>query len=115
MAQVKVLIEGYAKQLKNGWVASSTTCLVEAENKKIVTDPGCNRKKLLDALKKEKEGGTIDSMKSATEALSTEMQKIGEYMSKNPPAASVESSGEPKEGEVKDAEVKEEKKEEDNK
>jgi len=54
MAQVKVLIEGYAKQLKNGWVASSTTCLVEAENKKIVTDPGCNRKKLLDALKKEK-------------------------------------------------------------
>src|SRR3989338_9908722 len=54
MAQVKVLIEGYAKQLKNGWVASSTTCLVEAENKKIVTDPGCKRKKLLDALKKEK-------------------------------------------------------------
>ncbi len=61
-------------------------------------------------LKKEKEGGTIDSIKSATEALSAELQKIGEYLSKNPPAASAESSSEPKEGEVKDAEVKEEKK-----
>ena len=59
-------------------------------------------------LKKEKESGTIDSIKSATETLSTELQKIGEYMAKNPPAASAESSGEPKEGEVKDAEVKEE-------
>lgn len=54
-------------------------------------------------LKKEKDGGTVESIKSATEALSTELQKIGEYMSKNPPAASTE----PKEGEVKDAEVKE--------
>ena len=61
-------------------------------------------------LKKEKESGSIDSIKSATEALSTELQKIGEYLSKNPPAASAESSGEPKEGEVKEAEVKEEKK-----
>ncbi len=62
------------------------------------------------ALKKEKDTGTLETIKSATEALSTEMQKIGEYMSKNP-AASTESSGEPKqEGEVKDAEVKEEKK-----
>ncbi|MFH1780274.1 MAG: MBL fold metallo-hydrolase [Candidatus Micrarchaeota archaeon] len=54
MAEVKVLIEGYAKQLENGWVASSTTCLVTTEDKKIITDPGCNRKKLLDALAKER-------------------------------------------------------------
>ncbi|MDO8729037.1 MAG: molecular chaperone DnaK [bacterium] len=53
-------------------------------------------------LKKEKEGGTIDSIKSATDALSTELQKIGEYMSKNPPTAE-KPAGEP---EVKDAEVK---------
>ena len=57
------------------------------------------------ALKKEKESGTIDSIKSATEALSTEMQKIGEYLSKNPPADSGQKHGEP---EVKEAEVKEE-------
>ena len=67
------------------------------------------------ALKKEKEAGTIDSIKPATEALSTELSKIGEYLSKNP-AASAQGSGEPKqEGEVKDAEVKEEPKDGDNK
>lgn len=54
MAEVKVLIEGYAKQLKTGWVASSTTCLITTEDKRIITDPGCNRKKLLDALAREK-------------------------------------------------------------
>ena len=62
-------------------------------------------------LKKEKESGSIDSIKSATEALSTELQKIGEYLSKNPPA-SEKPVGEP---EVKDAEVKEEKKDENEK
>ncbi|MDO8590124.1 MAG: molecular chaperone DnaK [bacterium] len=66
-------------------------------------------------LKKEKDSGTVESIKSATEALSTEMQKIGEYLSKNPPAgeaASAGSSGEPQ-PEVKDAEVKEEPKKDD--
>ena len=52
MAQVKVLIEGYAKKLENGWIASSTTCLVTTKNKKIIADPGCNRKKLLEALER---------------------------------------------------------------
>lgn len=64
----------------------------------------------IDSLKKEKDSGTLDSIKSATEALSTEMQKIGEYLSKNPPA-----NERPKQEEVKDAEVKEEKKDQDNK
>jgi glyoxylase-like metal-dependent hydrolase (beta-lactamase superfamily II) len=54
MAEVKVLIEGYARQLKTGWVASSTTCLITTGNKRIITDPGCNRKRLLAALAKEK-------------------------------------------------------------
>lgn len=54
MAEVKTLIEGYAKELPNGWVASSTVCLVTtAEGKNIITDPGCNRAKLLEALEKE--------------------------------------------------------------
>ena len=53
MTQIKTLIQGYAKQLKKGWVASSTCCLILTENKKIITDPGCNREKLLKALKKE--------------------------------------------------------------
>jgi len=60
MTRIKVLIEGYAKKLKKGWVASSTTCLVTTEDKKIITDPGCNRKKLLEALNKE--GLTTDDI-----------------------------------------------------
>jgi glyoxylase-like metal-dependent hydrolase (beta-lactamase superfamily II) len=36
------------------WVANSTCCLVTTDNAKIVTDPGCNREKLLAALTKEK-------------------------------------------------------------
>ena len=60
MATIKVLIEGYAKELEKGWVASSTTCLITTKNKKIITDPGCNRKKLLEALKKE--GLTTDDI-----------------------------------------------------
>jgi len=53
MAEVKVLIEGYAKQMKIGWVASSTTTLIKSNNKNIIADPGCNRTKLLNSLKKE--------------------------------------------------------------
>ncbi|PIP55991.1 MAG: molecular chaperone DnaK [Candidatus Zambryskibacteria bacterium CG22_combo_CG10-13_8_21_14_all_42_17] len=70
----------------------------------------------IEALKKETNppaGGSapsLESIKSATEALSTELQKIGEYMSKNPPNPSPAGS-EPTtpEGDVRDAEVKEEK------
>ncbi len=78
----------------------------------------------VDELKKEKDSGTVDSIKSATEGLSTEMQKIGEYMSKNPAASAhpryAEGSGEARgssepQPDVKDAEVKEEKKDEENK
>jgi len=52
-ATVKVLIEGYARQVENGWIASSTTCLVISSGLKIITDPGCNRQKLAEALSKE--------------------------------------------------------------
>lgn len=54
MAEIKVLIEGYAKKLEHGWLASSTVCLITTtDGKKIITDPGCNRTALLEALKKE--------------------------------------------------------------
>lgn len=53
MAEIIILIEGYAKELKHGWLASSTCCLIKSENHKIITDPGCNREKLLEALLKE--------------------------------------------------------------
>jgi glyoxylase-like metal-dependent hydrolase (beta-lactamase superfamily II) len=52
VAELKVLIEGYAKQAKSGWVASSTTTLVKSNGKNIIVDPGCNRAKLLNSLKK---------------------------------------------------------------
>jgi glyoxylase-like metal-dependent hydrolase (beta-lactamase superfamily II) len=53
MAEIKIIIEGYAKKLENGWVAQSTTCLVTSDDNKIITDPGCNRALLLEAMKKE--------------------------------------------------------------
>ena len=53
MAAIKILLEGYAKMQENGWIANSTCCLITSGNKKIITDPGCNREKLLAALQKE--------------------------------------------------------------
>ncbi|MDP3875266.1 MAG: molecular chaperone DnaK [bacterium] len=61
------------------------------------------------ALKKEIDSNVLENIRTATEALSTELQKIGEYLAKNPPqgeAASAGSSGEPQ-PEVKDAEIEE--------
>jgi len=54
MAEVKVLIEGYAKKENNAELASSTTTLIKENGKIIIIDPGMNRKLLLKALKKEK-------------------------------------------------------------
>ena len=53
MANVKVLIEGYAKEIENGWLASSSVTLIKSDNKNIIVDPGCNRKLLLESLEKE--------------------------------------------------------------
>jgi len=53
MATVKVLIEGYAKKFGNGWVANSTCVLVTSGKTKIISDPGCHRQKLSDAIEKE--------------------------------------------------------------
>jgi len=64
----------------------------------------------IDALKKEKDSGTLESIKSASEALSTELSKIGEYMNKNAQTnaqTSTTDTGTKPEGDVKDAEFKE--------
>ncbi|MBX2866863.1 molecular chaperone DnaK [Candidatus Kaiserbacteria bacterium] len=62
------------------------------------------------ALKEVKDKEDMEAIKSATEALSTEMQKIGEAMQKEQAEAQPEA---PQEDGVRDAEVEEEKKDED--
>jgi molecular chaperone DnaK len=72
----------------------------------------------IDTLKKDKDGDNIDSIKKSTEALSSELQTIGQYMQKEQqrPDGSVpndENKNEGPDGEtggnVRDAEVKEDK------
>ena len=47
MNKVEVLVEGYAKVNKDeSWEASSTITLIESNGKKIICDPGCDRKLL---------------------------------------------------------------------
>ncbi len=53
MAEVKVLIKGYAKEEERGWLACSTATLIKSNGKLIISDPGCNREKLLEVLNKE--------------------------------------------------------------
>lgn len=50
---IKVLVKGYARQTEEGWRASSTCCYIESAGWKIITDPGCNRTALLEALARE--------------------------------------------------------------
>ena len=50
MNKIKVLIQGYAKKIKNGWLASSTVTLIKSNGKNVIVDPGCNRKKLVEEL-----------------------------------------------------------------
>ena len=54
MSNVKVLVEGYAKQHRDGsWRATSTCVLIEEGNLRILVDPGQNRQLLLDAFARE--------------------------------------------------------------
>ncbi len=36
MNKIKVLIQGYAKEIKNGWLASSTVTLIQSNDKNII-------------------------------------------------------------------------------
>lgn len=49
-AEVKVLIEGYAKKIKNGWLASPSTVLIRDRGLIILVDPGSNKDLLLKKL-----------------------------------------------------------------
>jgi glyoxylase-like metal-dependent hydrolase (beta-lactamase superfamily II) len=53
MITLKILVEGYARQAKGYYEATSTTVLIEDAGKKILVDPGCNEEYLLRALNKE--------------------------------------------------------------
>jgi len=53
MNKVKILIKGYAKKTKTGWLASSTTTLIEDNGKKIIVDPGINKELLFKKLQEE--------------------------------------------------------------
>ena len=53
MAEVKVLIQGYAREEEDSKFASSTTTLIKESELNIIVDPGMNRELLLEALKKE--------------------------------------------------------------
>jgi glyoxylase-like metal-dependent hydrolase (beta-lactamase superfamily II) len=54
MAIVKILVKGYANSKGDVTHASPNTVLIEDNGKKILVDPGCNKKKLAKALEKEK-------------------------------------------------------------
>ncbi|MDD4290111.1 MAG: MBL fold metallo-hydrolase [Patescibacteria group bacterium] len=53
MAKLKILIQGYAKEIDGKEFASSSTVLINENNLNIVVDPGINRKELLKSLEKE--------------------------------------------------------------
>jgi len=40
MPSLKVIVEGYARELENGWEANSTTTLIENDGNYIIVDPG---------------------------------------------------------------------------
>jgi len=50
MAEVDVLVEGYAKKAGDGWKASSTVTLVKDSGVNVLVDPGVNEELLLKAL-----------------------------------------------------------------
>lgn len=53
MAEVKILIEGYAKEKNGAEFVSSTTTLIRERGLNIIVDPGMDRKLLLESLRKE--------------------------------------------------------------
>ncbi len=50
MPSLKVIVEGYAKEIENGWEGNSTTTLIENEGKYIIVDPGMDEEILKNAL-----------------------------------------------------------------
>lgn len=53
MTKLKVLIQGYAKEIDGKEFASSSAVLISENNLNIIVDPGINRNELLKSLEKE--------------------------------------------------------------
>ena len=53
-ATVKILVDGYTNHEGEVIYATPNTVLIEDNGKKIIADPGANRKQLIKALEKEK-------------------------------------------------------------
>jgi len=53
MAEVKILIEGYAKKLEDGWLAAPSTVLIKDCGLTVIMDPGSNKELLLGKLTEE--------------------------------------------------------------
>ena len=99
-----------AKNLAEQMMYTAEKSMKDAPNLPEDIKTGVNEK--IANLRKEKDSGTLDTIKSATEALSTEMQKIGQHMNQN--QTSGQTTGEPeadntetKAEDVKDADFKE--------
>jgi glyoxylase-like metal-dependent hydrolase (beta-lactamase superfamily II) len=61
MAEVKILVEGYARKVDGHELASSTATLIKEKGINVVVDPGMDREVLLSVLQKENlETGDID-------------------------------------------------------
>jgi len=105
-AKKKEMIE--AKNIAEQLVYTAEKSLKDAGEKV----PADLRKSIEDKIadvKTRKEGTDGAALKTATEALSTELQKIGQYMQQTPPGAQPGGDQKPPEGDVKDAEFKEKK------
>ncbi len=97
-----------AKNLAEQLIYTSEKALKDTANLPEDIKTGVQTK--IDALKKERESGNVVSIKSATEALSTEIQKIGEFVNKNvntPPVDQTPPQEPPTDNpDIKDAETK---------
>lgn len=104
-AKKKELID--AKNLAEQMIYTAEKALKDAPNLPDDIKNGVSDK--IASLRKEKDGGNLDSIKSATEALSTEMQKIGQHMNQNQSTQTEASTNnsDTTNGDVKDADFKE--------
>ncbi len=106
-AKKKEMVE--AKNLAEQLIYTTEKALKDAEGK-ISEDIKNSVQEKTDELKKVKDGEDASAIKTATENLSKEIQKIGEYMQKNPQQAP--GSQEPKEEKPEDQKPPEENKDE---
>lgn len=106
-AKKKELVD--AKNTAEQLIYTSEKALKDAQNIPEDIKSGVTAK--IDALRKEKDSGTLESIKSATESLSSELSKIGEYMNKNASGQASQpaeqNASQSTESDVKDAEYKE--------